>query len=558
MSGEQVAWERLKTGDILNERYRILRILGKGGMGTVYMAEHLHLNTLVAIKEVRLPKASGSEQAPHEQETVLHEAQVLVQLHHPNLPKVTDAFIENDKFYLVMEYIEGVTLEAFLRNQERTHLDVSKVVAWGIQIADVLDYLHRQDPPIIFRDLKPSNVMLRADGSICLIDFGIARRFQPGASRDTALLGSVGYSPPEQFGKRQTDMRSDIYALGATLHHLLTGHDPASQPFKFPSVRSLNPSVPESLDRLISACLALEPEARPQTAREVKEALENIQKEIALSGPLSGLYPPSSGIGISSTSAPLASGGLESTTKKWALLGVAVGVVIVIGLVGVVIAVTRQPHKETKPAVVVTTQVPSTPAPPTTDTAPPNNSTMNPLTTVPVEPTAPPPQPLIDTSTITLAPQQALQKSNNAVLPLTISGSIVGHAGTNATIAVYFYRDDKALVPLLAADPSNDTYVTSNGQLGIAAQLTVTTDPQPFTWNTTVPLKEIPIDAVSAGQVYARAEVLINGQRICISPTVNLMPYLPLPVPANGSNASNPVSGGMSTANPLYGTAGQP
>ncbi|CEK19314.1 serine/threonine protein kinase [Chthonomonas calidirosea] len=558
MSGEQVAWERLKTGDILNERYRILRILGKGGMGTVYMAEHLHLNTLVAIKEVRLPKASDSEQEPKEQEAVLHEAQVLVQLHHPNLPKVTDAFIENDKFYLVMEYIEGVTLETFLRNQERTHLDVSKVVAWGIQIADVLDYLHRQDPPIIFRDLKPSNVMLRADGSICLIDFGIARRFQPGASRDTALLGSVGYSPPEQFGKRQTDMRSDIYALGATLHHLLTGHDPASQPFKFPPMRSLNPKVPESLERLVAACLALEPEARPQTAREVKEALENIQKEIALSGSLSGSYSPSGSVAIPSASAALTSSHLESTTKKWAQLGIVVGAIIVIGLVGVVIAVTRQLHKEAKPSVVVTTQVPSSPTLPTPDTSPPSNSTTTPLTTVPVEPTAPPPQPLIDTSTVTLAPQPALQKPNNPVLPITVSGSIVGHAGTNAMIVVYFYRDDKALVPLLAADPTNNSYATTNGQLGIAAQLTVTSDPQPFTWNTAVPLKEIPIDAVSAGQVYARAEVLIGGQRICISPIVNLILYLPPPTPANGSNPSNSISGGMSTANPLYGTTGQP
>lgn len=542
MSGEQTSWQRLEVGTVLNGRYRILRIIGKGGMGTVYMAEHMHLDSTVAIKEVRLPKTNNPEQDEKEKEACIHEARVLVQLHHPHLPKVTDAFIENDRFYLVMEYIEGVTLEAFLRNQERTPLDVAKVVSWGIQIADVLDYLHRQEPPIIFRDLKPSNVMLRADGSICLIDFGIARRFQPGATRDTALLGSVGYSPPEQFGKRQTDMRSDIYALGATLHHLLTGYDPASQPFKFPPVRSLNPSVPESLERLIAACVALEPEARPQTALEVREALERIHRDLLLSTSLS----------IGSKSSPLAeqSGSLQGSlpldkgrrASAYPIVAGALGLIGAIAVVGAIIASThRSPHKITQHPSMAPSSVPALPSYPYNV---PSMPTVNPLSSAPIEPTVPPSP--IDTSSIQLAAQQAVMQPGGMVLPLTISGNIVGHMGVKAIIAVYFYQDEKGTMPLNAA-VGNTIYATSNGQLSMAAQMDVPNDPQPFTWNALLPLKQIPVDAVSQGRVYARAELLIDGKRICISPMVNLTSYLPPVNPTtptqNGSTLSYPGAG---------------
>ena len=234
----------LQNGTLLNERYKIQQALGQGGMGTVYKAEHIRLHSIVAVKEIY---GLGGDEAQNrlELDRCEHEARFLVRLNHPNLPKVTDAFIENDCFYLVMEYIEGVTLESRLNAAQGKPLDVLQSVEWGLQIADVLAYLHSQEPPIIFRDLKPSNVMLLPDNSIKLIDFGIARLFQPGASKDTSLLGSVGYSPPEQFGKGQTDPRSDVYAFGATLHHLLTGRDPSLQPFKFPPARTFNPLVPD-------------------------------------------------------------------------------------------------------------------------------------------------------------------------------------------------------------------------------------------------------------------------------------------------------------------------
>jgi serine/threonine protein kinase len=274
MSGEQ-----LQPGKLLNDRYRILRVIGKGGMGTVYQAEHVRLDTILAIKEVRAPQtADANAQALLEQ--CEHEARFLVRLHHPNLPQVTDAFLEDDRFFVVMEYIEGVTLEARERMAGPLGLPVAAVIDWGLQIADVLSYLHSQDPPVIFRDLKPSNVMVEADGRIRLIDFGIARRFQPGAVKDTNLLGSVGYSPPEQFGRHQTDTRTDIYAFGATLHNLLTGNEPSHTPFKFAPVCKLNPAVPEALSRLIDWCLRLDAEARPQSFHEIAMELLAIRDTV--------------------------------------------------------------------------------------------------------------------------------------------------------------------------------------------------------------------------------------------------------------------------------------
>jgi len=274
MSGEQ-----LEPGTLLNDRYRILRVIGKGGMGTVYQAEHVRLDTILAVKEVRAPKmADADSQVLLEQ--CQHEARFLVRLHHPNLPQVTDAFLEDDRFYVVMEYIEGVTLEARERLAGAGGLMPSTVVEWALQIADVLAYLHGQSPPIIFRDLKPANVMIQADGRIRLIDFGIARRFQPGAVKDTNLLGSVGYSPPEQFGRHQTDTRTDIYAFGATLHNLLTGKDPSHSPFKFVPARTLNPAVPDRLSRLIDCCLRLDADARPQTIHEVAMELLALKESL--------------------------------------------------------------------------------------------------------------------------------------------------------------------------------------------------------------------------------------------------------------------------------------
>ncbi len=271
MSGEQ-----LEPGTLLNDRYRIMRVIGKGGMGTVYQAEHVRLDTILAVKEVRAPQTAGVD-SQSLLEQCEHEARFLVKLHHPNLPQVTDAFLENNRFFIIMEYIDGVTLEARQHLVGSEGIPVGTVIEWALQVADVLAYLHSQDPPIIFRDLKPANVMIEMSGRIRLIDFGIARRFQPGAVKDTNLLGSVGYSPPEQFGRHQTDTRTDIYSFGATLHNLLTGRDPSHAPFKFAPVRSLNPAVPDSLSRLIDCCLRLDADARPQSVHEIAMELLTIR-----------------------------------------------------------------------------------------------------------------------------------------------------------------------------------------------------------------------------------------------------------------------------------------
>jgi serine/threonine protein kinase len=269
---------QLEVGSLLTDRYRIESVIGRGGMGTVYLGKHLHLDSVVAIKEVRAQFATEEEKKEALQQCEA-EARFLVQLHHPNLPRVTDAFVADDRCYVIMEFIQGQTLDKRLRDAGAP-LDALEVVEWALQIADVLSYLHSQTPPIIFRDLKPANIMVQPDNTIRLIDFGIARRFQPGAQKDTALFGSVGYSPPEQFGLRQTDPRADIYALGATLHHLLTARDPAAEPFQFPPVGELNPRVPVSLARLVGSCVAMDPEHRPQTVHDVAAKLMAIHAEL--------------------------------------------------------------------------------------------------------------------------------------------------------------------------------------------------------------------------------------------------------------------------------------
>ena len=282
-----IAASLLEIDSVLDGRYRIQRVLGHGGMGTVYMAHHEALDREVAVKEVR-GDLSDADTHRLALEQSRGEASLLVQLRHQYLPQVMDAFVENDRFYLVMEYIKGQTIEEMISIAPNNQLPIDSVVNWAIEIAEVLTYLHVQEPPIIFRDLKPSNVMVVPDGSIRLIDFGIARRFHPGAGKDTTTLGSIGYAPPEQFGRGQTDGRSDLFALGAMLHQLLTGRHPADSTFKFPSVLALNPSVPAALSALIDECIALKPEERPETAEDVLHRLVSIKEHM----PKPGTDPP--------------------------------------------------------------------------------------------------------------------------------------------------------------------------------------------------------------------------------------------------------------------------
>ncbi len=274
---------RLSPQSLLQNRYLIVGLAGRGGMGAVYQALDTRIgNRRVAIKEMSQGHLSDQELA-HAAERFQLEANMLGSLQHPNLPRVYDSFNTQGRWYLVMEYLDGKSLLQILRENDGRPIPIAQAVAYALQLCDVLAYLHQQRPPIIFRDLKPSNVMVTETGHIYLIDFGIARLFKEGQQQDTALLGSLGYAPPEQHGIAQTNQRSDLYALGATLHFCLTGKDPFSSgyQFAFPSVREYNPQVPVELNQLIQRLLAMDEQQRPTSALTVHHELSKIHQHAA-------------------------------------------------------------------------------------------------------------------------------------------------------------------------------------------------------------------------------------------------------------------------------------
>ncbi len=527
--------DELEKGVLLNGRYRIVRALGRGGMGTVYLAEHVRLDMPIAVKEVRGHHASELEhQLALEQ--CDQEARFLVRLNHPNLPKVMDAFSEEDRFYLVMEYIEGVTLEAKIKEAEGAGIPIAQVVEWGLQIADVLAYLHSQQPPIIFRDLKPANIMVQPDENIRLIDFGIARRFNPEAQKDTALLGSVGYSPPEQFGRHQTDTRSDIYAFGATLHHLATGRDPANQPFKFPPAAHLNPSIPQPLSQLLDHCLAMDIEARPATIHEValamlsvRDALGERSRQEANSNipaaPMEPLPPVIHHPKITSVKLAEAEANRRRTSgreiskkpgaapppprRSW--VWPVVLFVLVAGGTGAVIFRQARKHVGFTAAPVL----PVVNLPPPTNSAPP-------LEAIPAVPI---PKPEDRSAEIHAEPQGIMQDEAGGTLRLHAIGRVKGQANTSGVVAAFFYDgDDK---PLLAVDP-HSVYANTNGQLSVAHSLQVTSDDQPLDLNLDVPLSQFPRGG-DGNAVKFRCIVFLEGVRAGESE----MTVLPFTLPAN-------------------------
>ncbi len=258
-------------------RYLILEKIGQGGMATVYRAQDKRLqNRIVAVKEIS--EDFIRRKNPDEWEEILRafhrEAQLLARLSHPNLVRVSDSFQEEERHYMVMEFVPGRTLEAMLEEQMEPFPE-ERVLIWAEQLCDVLGYLHSQRPPIIYRDLKPGNVMVVEDtDTVKLLDMGIARTYKPGKQKDTIQLGTPGYAPPEQYGKAQTDERSDIYALGALLHHLLSLRDPSQHPMDaFPPLRSLNPQVSPHVEKAIARAVEKERSKRFASAGEMKEAL---------------------------------------------------------------------------------------------------------------------------------------------------------------------------------------------------------------------------------------------------------------------------------------------
>lgn len=274
---------RLSPQAMLQQRYLIVGHAGRGGMSAVYQAVDTRVgNRHIAIKEMSQGHLSNSELV-EATARFQQEAALLGSLHHPNLPRIYDAFSEQGRSYLVMEYIDGKTLMQMLKDNGGRPLPVAQVLGYASQLCDVLAYLHSQNPPIIFRDLKPTNVMVTENGHVVLIDFGIARFFKEGQQQDTVFLGSPGYAPPEQHGISQTNPRSDLYSLGATLHCCLTGRDPfhADDRFAFPPVRQLNPLVPVELDQLIQRLVSMDERQRPTSALEVQQALIKIRQQAA-------------------------------------------------------------------------------------------------------------------------------------------------------------------------------------------------------------------------------------------------------------------------------------
>ena len=273
----------LSGGTILQGRYIIHGSIGKGGMGHVYRAkDSRRMGRWVAVKEMS-QQNMPTDRLAEAQQRFRQEAEILSKLSHANLPCVYGSFSEGGHHYLVMDFIEGKTLTQLVDGSASRQLPAMDMLQYALQLCSVLSYLHKQQPqPIIFRDLKPDNVMVTTDGRVFLIDFGIARFFQPGKRFDTVYFGSKGFCPPEQYGTEQTSPRSDLYGLGATLHYCLTGRHPLQNtpnPFNFRSVRLYHQQVPVNLDTLILQLVAINEKDRPASAELVRQRLEKIIDE---------------------------------------------------------------------------------------------------------------------------------------------------------------------------------------------------------------------------------------------------------------------------------------
>ena len=276
----------LKNGEVLRSRYKIRERIGQGGMGSIYLADDTRLKGReCALKEVEFDRAFPEKIREEAREQFLREATVLARLDHPNLPKVSDFFSNGPRDYLVMDYVPGSDLRLMMLEARRKHnfLPEKEVLAWADQIASALSYLHSQEPPIVHRDIKPSNLKLMPYGLIKLVDFGLVKILAPEEVTITIIQGqgTALYTPLEQYGGSDvhTDIRSDIYAFGATLYHMLTNESPADARKRFLSpeslvpIRDINPHISQRTDKAVQWAMSLHPDERPQTVDEFRKAL---------------------------------------------------------------------------------------------------------------------------------------------------------------------------------------------------------------------------------------------------------------------------------------------
>jgi len=266
----------LEPGSLLAGRYRILAKVGEGGFGVVYKARDIQRrHRLVAIKQIDMG-ALSPRQVIEVTDSYNREVSMLSRLNHRNLPRIYDHFTDPTHWYVVMQYIEGETLEGYLKRAKGGHLPLKQVRAIGVQLSKVLYYLHAQTPSIIFRDVKPANIMRTRRGRLYLIDFGIARHFNPDKKRDTGPLGSPGYAAPEQYGRAQSTAQTDIYGLGVTLQTLLTGKEPLDDEPATPPTEKPHPAS-QQLQQLLDQMQVTEAFWRPHNMWDVKKRLLFIQ-----------------------------------------------------------------------------------------------------------------------------------------------------------------------------------------------------------------------------------------------------------------------------------------
>jgi serine/threonine protein kinase len=269
----------MRPGSLLARRYRIVSKAGEGGYGVIYKAEDIdRYRTKVAIKQINLDMLRPREMI-EATDAYNREVRYLSRLRHISLPRMYDAFTDADHWYIVMDFIEGTTLEEALKKTPRKHLPLRKVLQIGLILCDVLGYLHSQQPSVIFRDVKPANIMQTKGGHLYLIDFGIARHYVPGRKRDTGPLGTPGYAAPEQYGRAQTTTQTDIYGLGATLHTLLTGKEPTLIGTKTRK-RFLQGKTRRQLHQLLQQMLEPDANLRPQTMAEVRLQLRLLSSRV--------------------------------------------------------------------------------------------------------------------------------------------------------------------------------------------------------------------------------------------------------------------------------------